>query len=174
MLGSPRGQRCCLYRVRIGDLCPGPPSAGSLRVAHDGDSRSSGRTVCLHRGWPAELVAHPAARRGERDPQRIADDHQEQRDLRWQAHGHRAIRPVTVTGNGHWPGSGAPADPPHHIPVRWLPGHEDHRGENDCQRPHGQGDSRLGSRPCMPHPVRIRLRLYRFITFSQLYIGSAA
>jgi hypothetical protein len=81
------------------------------------------------------------------------DDHQERGGMRWQAHGHRATRPATVTGKGRWPGSGAPAHPPHHVLVHWLPGHQDHRGEDDSQRPHGQGDSRLGGRPFMPHPA---------------------
>jgi hypothetical protein len=124
-------------------------------VAHDGHRRSSGCPACSHRGWPAEPVAHPAARRGERDPERIADDHQEQGGWRWQAHRHGASRSVTVTDNGRWPGSGAQAHSPHHVPVHWLPGHEDHRGQNDCQRPHGKGDSRLSDRPCVLHPASI-------------------
>jgi len=132
--------------------------AAPARRPVNGHPRSSGCSACSHRRWPAEPVAHPAARRGERDPQRIADDHQEQGGWRWQAHRHGASRPVTVTGNGRRPGSGAEANSPHHVPVHWLPGYQDHRGQDDCQRPHGKGDSRLSDRPCVLHPASIRPR----------------
>jgi hypothetical protein len=136
-----------------------PQSArGRLCAAYDRQPRSSGRTACSHRGRPAELVAHPAAWRGERDPQRIADDHQEQGGSRGQVHGHRASRLVTVAGIGSRPGSGAPSHPPHHVPVHRLTGHKDQRGENDCQWPHGKGDSRPSDQPCLPHSARIRPR----------------
>jgi hypothetical protein len=143
-------------------ICARPAiRAGRFGVAHDRHPRSSGCRVCWHRGWSAEPVAHPAARCGERDPQRIADDHQEQGGWRWQAHRHRASRPVTVTDNGRRRGSGAPVHPPHHVPVHWLPGHQDHRGQSDCQRPHGKGDGRLGDRPCTLHPASIGRRRLR-------------
>jgi len=137
------------------------PAVGAVPLRGAQDPRSSGRAVCSHRGRPAEKVAHPAARRGERDPQRIADDDQEQGGSRWQAHGHSASRPVTVLDNRCPPASGAAAHPPRHVPVHWLTGHQDHRGENDRQRPRGKGDSRLDNRPCTPHPVRISRAGYR-------------
>ncbi len=66
--------------------------------------------------------------------------------MRWQVHGHRASRLVTVAGNGPRPGRGAPVRQPHHVPVHRLPGHKDQRGGNDCQWPHGKGDSHPGDR----------------------------
>jgi hypothetical protein len=124
-------------------------------VAYSGHPRSPGCSPCSRRGWPAEAVAHPTARRRERDPQRIADDHQEQGGSRWQAHRHGASRLVTVTDNGRRPSECAHAHPPHHVPVHWLPGYQDHRGQDDRQRPHGNRDSRLSDRPCVLHPASI-------------------
>jgi hypothetical protein len=156
--GEPRVQGC---QRKVAALREGAAAANVARTAgrsgpHDGHPWSSGCSACSHRGWPAEPVAHPAARRGERDPERIAHDHEKQGGWRWQAHRHGASRPVTVTDNGRRPGSGAQA--PHHVPVRWLPGHQDHRGQNDCQRPHGKGDSHLSDRPCVLDPASIRPR----------------
>ena len=142
------------------DLCPGPAAAaGSPPGAQD--RRSSGHAACSRRGRPAEQAAHPAARRGQGDPQRIADHGQEQAGSYW-PYGRRANRPVSVLDNGWPPVSGDAAHPPHHVPVHWLPGHQDHRGENDGQRPRAKGNGRLGDGPCSPHLVRIdRPRGYR-------------
>jgi hypothetical protein len=174
MSGRTRGQRCCPYRVRIGGLLPGPPLArGRSGVAHNGHLRSSGCSACS-RGWPAEPVAHPAARRGERDPERIADDHEEQGGWRWQAHRHGASRPVTVTDYGRRPGGGAQAHSPHHVPVHWLPGHQDHRGQNDCQRPHGKRDSRMSGRPCVLHPSSLGPRRLAGRTMVDILLARSA
>jgi hypothetical protein len=43
-------------------------------------------------------------------------------------------------------------------PAHRLTGHKDQRGENDCQWPHGKGDSRPSDQPCLPHSARIRPR----------------
>ena len=160
MIAKPHGQRGCLYRVRIGDLCPGPLARHSRRVdsfgvAHDMHPRSSGWSICSHRGWSAEPVAHPPARCGERDPQRIADDHQEQGGRRWQAHRHRASWPVTVTDNGRPAAAGILRTRRITYWFTGSPATRITRGENDCQRPHGKGDSCMGDRPCMLHPARI-------------------
>jgi hypothetical protein len=41
---------------------------------------------------------------------------------------HRGSRPVIAADHGLRGGrSGAPANPPHHVPVYWFPCHQDHR-----------------------------------------------
>lgn len=66
--------RVCRGAVACAGVADGPlPAAGLSGCAH----RSAGL-----RGVPAEPVTDPAARRGEGDPQRIADDGEEQ-EARW-------------------------------------------------------------------------------------------
>ena len=73
------------------------------------------------RGVPAKPVADPAARRGEGDPQRIADDGEEQGGAQGQSHGRRAGRPAAMADDGYLGGGGAPAHLPHHVPVDRSP-----------------------------------------------------
>jgi len=150
--GAEAGGQAAVDADRGGDP-GGDRGAGPLRASPG--SASSGRGARWHRRWPAKLVTDPASRRGERDPQRIANDNKEQGSPVRQEHGRGAVWPVTTTGNGCWPASGIAAHPPHHVPVHWLPGDKDHRGENYCQRPHGKRDSRLDSWPRTRHTDRI-------------------
>src|SRR5690349_14898242 len=102
-------------------ICAPGLTAGAAPPRARGDTPSSGLAGCSRRGWPAEPVAHPAARRGERDPERIADDGQEQGGSWWQD-GRRRSRLVSVLDTG-WPlAGGDAAHLPHHVPVYWLPG----------------------------------------------------
>jgi len=109
-------------------------------------------------GVPAEPVADPAARRGEGDPQRIANDGDEQGGVHGQRRSRRAGRSAAMADDGHLGGGGAAAHPPHHPPVDRLPGKDDRRGEDYDQRPQGKGNDRVGNRPWAPHLAMIGLR----------------
>lgn len=121
MIGKPHGQRCCLYRVRIGDLCPDPPFARSRWLR--GRARRASAVIALEYLLASRVVCGTGrsprrARCGERDPQRIADDHQERGGRRWQAHRHtaRADRsPRRINGRRH------ATHPLRHVPFTGSP-----------------------------------------------------
>ena len=159
MTGTPRGAGgAVLYRVRTGDLClarhPRGPGSGSHATGIRG-----------HRaGVSAGIEGGLRNRSPTQRPGAVSAIHSgllmttQSREAGADRRTTARARPVTVTGNSRRPGSGAPAHPPHHVPVHWLPGHQDHRGQGDCQRPHGKGDGRPGDRPCMLHPASIEPR----------------